>query len=203
MKTRFLLCSLALVAAGTAHAQDSSDKAFDGPKIGVSAGIGRTSIDKPVAGETARLDDSNKSFDWRGYLGYDVQTDSNIVLGVELGLGGGGRTFDRKVGATSVKTNPGRTFDASARVGYALGNRALLFGKAGWARQNFDLTATSRAVGGPKPATTKIKEDGFLFGGGAEVALTPAFAIRGEFDRVKFSDEVKRDRFLLGGVMRF
>ena len=72
MKIRFLLCSLALVAAGTAHAQDSSDKAFDGPKIGVSAGIGRTSIDKPVAGETARLDDSNKSFGWRGYLGYDV-----------------------------------------------------------------------------------------------------------------------------------
>jgi opacity protein-like surface antigen len=202
MKTKILLCSVALVAAGTAQAQDRSEKAFDGPKVGASAGISRVSIDKPVAGETARLDVSNKGFDWRGYLGYDVQTDSNIVLGVELGLGGGGRTFDRKVGATSIKTNPGRTLDASARVGYALGNRALLFGKAGWARQNFDLTATPRAVGA-KPVTTKIKEDGFLFGGGAEVALTPAFAIRGEFDRVKFSDDVKRNRFLLGGVMRF
>jgi opacity protein-like surface antigen len=130
MKTKILLSSLALVAAGTAQAQDSSEKTFDGPKVGVSAGISRTSIDKPVAGETARLDDSNKSFDWRGYLGYDVQTDSNIVLGVELGMGGGGRTFDRKVGATSVRTNPGRTFDASARVGYALGNRALLLPSA-------------------------------------------------------------------------
>ncbi len=201
MKIKTLLCGMALVAAGTAHAQDSSDKPFNGFKVGASAGISRTSIDKPVAGEKAELDVSKKSFDWRGYAGYDIQTDSNIVLGVELGLGGGGKTFTQKVGATNVKVNPGRTFDATARAGYALGN-ILVFGKAGWARQHFDLTATPTAIGA-KPVTTKIKESGFLFGGGAEVALTPQFAIRGEYDRVKFSDEVKRDRFLLGGVMRF
>ena len=202
MKMKSLLCGIALLAAGTAHAQDNSDKAFDGPKIGVSAGINRTSIDKPVAGETAKLDMAKKSFDWRGYVGYDIQTDSNIVLGVELGLGGGGKTFSQRVGATDVKTNPSRSFDATARAGYAVGNRVLVFGKAGWARQNFDLTATPRAVGG-KAVTTKIKEDGLLFGGGAEVAISPSFAIRGEFDHVKFSDDVKRNRLLLGGVMRF
>lgn len=202
MKIRFLLCSLALVAAGTAQAQDGSDKAFDGFKVGASAGIGRTSIDKPVAGETAVLDVAKKSFDWRGYLGYDIQTDSNIVLGVELGLGGGGRSFDHKVGTTTVKTDPGLTVDASARLGYAVGNTVLVFGKAGWARQNFDLTATPRAVGA-KPVTTKLKEDGLLFGGGAEIALSPSLAIRGEFDHVKFSDDIKRNRWLLGGVVRF
>lgn len=201
MKIKSLLCGMALVAAGTAHAQDASDKPFNGFKVGASAGISRTSIDKPVAGETAKLDVSKKGFDWRGYVGYDIQTDSNIVLGVELGLGGGGKTFTQKVGATNVKANPGRTFDATGRVGYAF-NNVLVFGKAGWARQHFDLTATPTAIGA-KPVTTKIKESGFLFGGGAEVALTSQFAIRGEYDRVKFSDEVKRDRFLLGGVMRF
>lgn len=202
MKIKFLLGGLALIAAGTAQAQDNDDKAFDGPKVGISAGISRTSIERPVAGETAKLDIAKKSFDWRGYLGYDVQTDSNIVLGVELGLSGGGKSFDQRVGATDVKTNPGRSLDASARVGYAIGNKALIFGKAGWARQNFDLTATPRAVGG-KPVTTKIKEDGLLFGGGVEVAVNSSFAIRGEFDHVKLSDDVKRNRFLLGGVMRF
>lgn len=202
MKIRFLLCSLALVAAGTAQAQDGSDKSFDGFKIGASAGINRTSIDKPVAGEKAELDVAKSGFDWRGYVGYDVQTDSNIVLGVELGVGGGGRTFEQKVGTTKVKADPGLTFDASARLGYAVGNSLLVFGKAGWARQHFDLTATPGAIGA-KPVTTQIKENGFLFGGGAEVALSPSFAVRGEFDRVRFSDEVKRNRFLLGGVMRF
>jgi opacity protein-like surface antigen len=202
MKIKSLLCGMALVAAGTAHAQDGSYKAFDGFKIGASAGIGRTSIEKPVAGEKAELDIAKKSFDWRGYVGYDVQTDSNIVLGVELGLGGGGKSFSQKVGATNVKVDPGRTFDASARLGYSVANTVLIFGKAGWARQHFDLAATSPAIGA-KPITTKIKEDGLLFGGGAEVALSPSFAIRGEFDHVKFSDDVKRNRFLLGGVMRF
>ena len=201
MKIKSLLCGMALVAAGTAHAQDNSDKPFNGFKVGASAGISRTSIDKPVAGEKAELDVSKKSFDWRGYAGYDIQTDSNIVLGVEVGLGGGGKTFTQKVGATNVSVDPGRTFDATARAGYAL-NNILVFGKAGWARQHFDLTATPTAIGA-KPVTTKIKESGFLFGGGAEVALTPQFAIRGEWDRVKFNDEVKRDRFLFGGVMRF
>ncbi|WP_447726191.1 outer membrane protein [Sphingomonas koreensis] len=202
MKIKFLLCSLALAAAGTAQAKDGSDKAFDGFKVGVSAGISRTSIEKPVAGEKTELDVAKKSFDWRGYLGYDIQTDSNIVLGVELGLGGGGKSFSQKVGTTNVKADPGRTFDAAARLGYAVNNTVLVFGKAGWARQHFDLTATAGAVGA-KPVTTKIKENGFLYGAGAEVALSPSFAIRGEFDRVKFSDDVKRDRFLLGGVMRF
>ena len=102
MKMKSLLCGIALLAAGTAHAQDESNKAFDGFKVGVSAGINRTSIEKPVAGETARLDNAKKSFDWRGYLGYDIQTDSNIVLGVELGLGGGGKSFSQRVGATDV-----------------------------------------------------------------------------------------------------
>ena len=202
MKSRILLCGLALFAAQAAHAQPNDEKAFDGPKIGVSLGRTGTDVARPVAGETAKLDLDKKSFDWRGYLGYDVQTGSNIVIGAELGLGGGGKSFTQKVGTTNVKVNPGRTIDATSRIGFAAANSVLIFGKAGWAWQQFELSAT-RAVAGAKPVDTKIKESGFLYGGGVEVALSPSIAIRGEYDRVKFNDELKRHRFLLGGVVRF
>lgn len=201
MKSHLLFCGLALFAAEAAHAK-SADKAFDGFKAGVSVGRSRTSLDKPVAGETATFDRSGKSVDWRGYVGYDLQTNANIVIGAELGLAGGGKSFREKVGATIVKVDPRRSFDVSARIGYAIGNRILLFGKAGWSRQHFNLTATRDAIGA-KPIEGKIKENGFLYGAGAEFALTPSLAIRGEYDRVKFNDDLKRDRLLLGGVLRF
>lgn len=202
MKTRLLLCGLALFAAEAAHAEPPAEKAFDGFKIGASVGRNRTSIEKPVAGETAKLDLVKKGIDWRGYVGYDIQTDSNIVIGAELGFGGGGKSFSQKLRATTVKLDPGRTFDASGRLGYAIGNSVLIFGKAGWAWQNFDVTATSTAIGA-KPVDSKIKENGFLFGGGAEVALSPAFAVRAEYDQVKFNENLKRSRIMLGGVLRF
>ncbi|MDZ3832221.1 MAG: outer membrane beta-barrel protein [Sphingopyxis sp.] len=181
MKTRILLCGLALFAAQAAHAQSNDEKAFDGFKIGASLGRTSNDIDRPVAGETAKLDLAKKSFDWRGYVGYDVQTDSNIVIGAELGLGGGGKTFTQKVGATNVKVNPGRTIDATGRLGYAVGNSVLIFGKAGWAWQRFDLTATPTAAGA-KAVDTKIKESGFLYGAGVEFALSPSISIRGEYE---------------------
>ena len=202
MKTRVLLCGLALFAAEAAHAQTAPEKAFDGLKIGASVGRNRTGIENPVAGETKKLDMVNKSVDWRGYLGYDVQTGSNIVIGAELGLGGGGKSFSQKVGATNVKVDPGRSFAASGRLGYAFGNSVLIFGKAGWAWQRFDTSATSTAIGA-KPVDGRIKEDGFLFGGGAEIAFSPSVAIRGEFDQVRFNDDLKRNRIMVGGVLRF
>lgn len=201
MKSRIFLCGLALFAAEAAHAE-TAEKAFDGLKIGASVGRNRTSVEQPVAGETAKLDLAKKGVDWRGYVGYDVQTDSNIVLGAELGFGGGGKSLSQKVGATNVKLDPGRTFDASGRLGYALGNSILVFGKAGWAWQNFDVTATSTKIGA-KPVDSKIEENGLLFGGGAEIAFSPAFAVRAEYDQVKFNDNLKRSRIMLGGVLRF
>lgn len=202
MKNRILLCGLALFAAQTAHAQPNDEKAFDGFRIGASIGRTGNDIVRPVAGETGKLDLDKKSFDWRGSLGYDVQTGSNIVIGAEIGLGGGGKSFTQKVGTTSVKVNPGRTIDATGRIGFAAANSVLIFGKAGWAWQQFEISAT-RAAAGAKPVDTKLKESGFLYGGGVEVALSPSIAIRGEYDRVKFSNELKRDRFLVGGILRF
>lgn len=202
MKMRILLCGIALFAAQAAHAESNEEKAFDGFKLGASLGRSSTSIDRKVAGETAKLDQSKKSFDWRGYIGYDAQIGRNIVVGAELGLGGGGNSFEQKVGATNVKVDPGRSIDATGRLGLAAGNSVLFFGKAGWAWQQFELTATP-AGAGATPVKSKIKEGGFLYGGGVEVALTPSIAIRGEYDRVKFNDDIKRNRFMVGGVVRF
>lgn len=202
MKKTILLSGLALVAAQTAHAQSGEDKSFDGFKVGASVGRTSQDVDRKIAGETAKLDIDKKSIDWRGYVGYDIQTDSNIVIGAEVGIGGGGKTLEQKVGATNVKVNPRRSIDATGRVGYAAGNQVLLFAKGGWAWQRFDVDAKSTAAGA-KSVETRIKENGFLYGAGVEYALSPSFSLRGEFDRVKFSDELKRNRFLLGAAVRF
>lgn len=60
------------------------------------------------------------------------------------------------------------------------------------------VTASLAQTGGAT-VTGRDTEHGFLWGGGARVALSRNVSLKAEYDRVKFNDYYKRSR-LMGGL---
>lgn len=193
-----IIVALALAASSITPALAQSDgPTFTGPRIGVSAGWNRG---------TVKEDDSkNRTLGKRsgvavsGNIGYDAPIGNSAIVGAEIGIGTGGRDVRFNRGASRFNVDPGFTMDATARLGFKPTSNLLIFGKGGWAMQR---VKTSEVVGNTT-IRGKGTEHGFLWGAGAEVALSPSVALRADFDRVSFNENYKRTRIMGGVNFRF
>lgn len=197
MKRIVLALALGATTMGTAHAQDAAPS-FTGPRVGISAGWNQ-GTDKQVLPGPGETGSKKSGIAVRGVVGYDAPIGNFVTLGGELGVGIGGRDIVTRNATQQYRTDPGITFDASARLGVKPTNNVLLFGRAGWAMQRVKTTLTNGAVS----VTDKDTEHGFLFGGGAELAVTQNVALRVDYDRTNFSDHYKRNRVMGGVSVRF
>lgn len=193
MKRAFLGIVIGLFTAGAASAQMNAPS-FTGPRVGASIGINKGK-DKDVLPSPGETGARKKSVVVRGTGGYDLPIGKNAILGAEVGIATCGRDIVTRGGASTYRTDPGLTLDAIARVGFKPSEQLLLFGKGGWAMQRVTTSQTT----GNTTVSVKGTERGFLWGAGAEYALTPNMALRAEFDHVKFNDHYSRSR-VLGGV---
>lgn len=132
----------------------------------------------------------------RGSAGYDVALGDSAIVGAEIGIGSGGRDIQTIRGNDLFTVDPRLTVDAAARFGVKPSDGLLVYGKAGWAMQR--VTASFAQTGGAT-VTGRDTEHGFLWGGGAQVALSRNVSLKAEYDRVKFNDYYKRSR-LMGGL---
>ncbi|MFK4875166.1 outer membrane protein [Novosphingobium sp. ZW T3_23] len=192
------IVALALTGAFLpAIAQAQTDApSFSGPHVTIMAGWNQGQVKDGAAG----LPDRKKSsVNVRGAAGYDVPIGNMAIIGAELGIGTGGRDVVSRSGTSTYTSNPGITLDATARVGIKPTSGLLLFGKGGWAFQRVRTTLDTNTA----DLSRKNGEHGFLWGGGAEVALTRNVALRADFDRVSFNDHYKRNRVLAGVNVRF
>jgi len=201
MKRAFLGISIGLLAAGTASAQTESPT-FTGPRVGASIGLNK-GADKNVLPGPGETGSRKKGVIVRGTVGYDVPLSEKLIVGAEIGAATGGRDIVTKNGTSGYRTDPGFTLDASGRLGVKPSEQLLLFGKAGWAMQRVTTDRTSRSGAATATVTTKGTEHGFLWGAGAEYALTPRTSLRADFDRVKFNEHYSRSRILGGVSFRF
>ncbi|WP_447725707.1 outer membrane protein [Sphingomonas koreensis] len=201
MKRAFLGITIGLLAAGTASAQTDAPT-FTGPRVGVSVGM-NTGKDKNVLPGPGETGSRKKGVIVRGTVGYDVPISENAIIGAEVGIATGGRDIVTRNGTLSYRTDPGLTLDASGRVGFKPTEQLLLFGKAGWAMQRVTTARTSGSGAVSTTVSTKGTEHGFLWGAGAEYALTPNMALRADFDRVRFNDHYSRTRVMGGVNFRF
>ena len=124
-----------------------------------------------------------------------------MVLGAEAGISGGDKKIESRVDAARVKVDPGRGYDLTARLGFLATDNLMLYGRAGWARQNFEreirFTNNAAVIRSDKDV------DGKLFGLGAEYAVSDNIAVRAEYDRTDFDGDRKRDRLLVSAAYRF
>jgi len=165
------IAALAAMVAAPAMAQDvRDDYAFTGPRVGATVGWDTAQDRDGVA--------------YGGVAGYDFAY-RGAVVGGEVSL----EDSDLNIGRLKAS----RDLAASARVGFIVAPRTMLYGKVGY--------ATTR-VEGPYGIHTNL--EGVRFGGGAEFALTQKTYISAEYRRTEYENDFGgRDQVMAGIGFRF
>ena len=176
------LISIAAIAMlGTAAAPAHADT-FDGPYVGVTAGWERSEIadrvdTQPITGEASR-----DALVLGGYAGYNFKATNRIVIGAEAGFSAAVDDQNRAASAgKSLTIDPRYSFDLSARAGYLVTDKALVYVRGGYA--NTRLRTTLDGLTGPVTASDNL--DGWQVGGGLEYAISDRISARAEY---RYSD---------------
>ncbi len=186
---KLVLVGAALLVLSAAPAMAQS---FDGPYVGVQAGLNHdiaiaTDKDSVVGGV---------------FAGYDREVAPNIVLGAEGGFSIAASDRIGPAGTNAATIDPEYSFDLSARAGYVVGEKNLLYVRGGYANTRGDLSTTVANV----TTTTKTTYDGWFVGSGIERKLTDNVSARVEY---RFNDfggdnsKYQRHQALVGVAYRF
>lgn len=162
LNTKLMKC--AFVGAATTLAlvpAIASAEAFDGPYVGVEAGLGIVkSKGSLLTGPFKRTDNSAVVNAVAGYR-LPLGEDSPVVVGVE--------------GNAGVYTNGGDArYGVAGMGGFKLADTAMVYGKVGYAWLDGVPNGTGKGL------------DGLVFGGGAEVALTDSISARAEYRHIDY-----------------
>lgn len=181
MKTS--LISIAAIAALGAAAAPAQADTFEGPYVGVTAGWERSEIAdridaRPITGEASR-----DALVLGGYAGYNLKATDRIVIGAEAGFSA---AVDDQARVTSggrpLTIDPRYSFDLSARAGYLVTDKALVYVRGGYANSRV-RTTFAPATG--SPIVTSDNLDGWQIGGGVEYAISDKISARAEY---RYSD---------------
>lgn len=165
------------VAAAPAHADT-----FDGPYVGVTAGWERSEIADRIDTQPITGDASRDALVLGGYAGYNIKATDRIVIGAEAGFSASVDDRNRAASAgKSLTIDPRYSFDLSARAGYLVTDKALVYVRGGYA--NTRVRTTLDGLTGPVTASDNL--DGWQVGGGLEYAISDRISARAEY---RYSD---------------
>ncbi|WP_310497800.1 outer membrane beta-barrel protein [Sandarakinorhabdus sp.] len=169
---KFAILGLALVAAPVL-AQDAGSN-FNGPYIGAQAGWQQDRQTLTVTTPSSSATNSGSGLSYGGQVGYDIRLGGSAVLGGEVSLTGrSGRTdFD------TFDLKQGRTFNATARLGFMPDDQSLIYARGGYANARYTI----------ENATTRVSENrnGFTVGAGYERYLAQNVSARLEYNYSDF-----------------
>ena len=126
-----------------------------------------------------------------GFAGFNLKASDRVVIGGEVRLADSTikeqlRT-ETAANVALVNTNIGRSIGLAARLGYIVGERTMIYGRAGW--EDTSLNATRTVT--PKPPTTNpnpvindfsFNDDSITLGVGAEHYVTDRISLRLGYD---------------------
>lgn len=206
MKSFFLGAAVTLlVGVQGAAAQDAN--AFAGLKAGAGFDYRAIQVKRMVADLPSKIDKRQGGAGYRAHLGYDLPLSDLLLIGVEGGVGGGGKALATTSAAGGYRLKPGLSYDVSARLGFQPTADVLLYGRAGyqWLKtsERVDFTNPGTAALGIPSVKHKETQSGVLYGFGAEFAATTSVSFRAEIDQASFGHGVKAAQVQLGGAVRF
>lgn len=194
----FLALASAMSLHGVAQAQT-----FDGPSVGAQGGWVENDLkDTETELGVITIDASRDSPTFGGFIGYD-KTIGNFVLGAEAGINLG--TSDTVSGGSlsgPVTIDPKWSYDLTARAGYLVTPKTLVYARGGYA--NDRVRITDDALTGPVIATEN--REGWLIGGGVEREIIPQVSARVEYRYSGLGEDegtFDRHQTLLGVTYRF
>lgn len=191
------LAALLATVPGVAHAQDGGKSPLAGPHIGIE--VSRNSLEANQ--RTSTKDASRGGIGIRGNLGYDVVLGNSFLLGAEAVIGTGGRTVSQpSLAGGRYRVDPGITYDVTARAGLVVGDGFALYGRAGYRWLRTEQTITGQAANNSR---RKVTEGGVTYGAGLEYALSDNFSLRAEYNRTRYSKDLRQSQIALGASLRF
>lgn len=201
MKTVSL--SLAAVLAAMAFTAPAAAQDFQGPFIGMQAGFGQNKLRNPTTdlGMLA-LDTSQDHAVVGGFAGYDHQF-GKFVLGAEAGFNFGIEdTIEGGTAANPITVDPKRSFDLTARAGYVVTPRVLVYARGGYTNERIRTTRGTGAAA----LTASEDRDGWQVGGGTEYKISDHVSARIEYRYADLSEgdnKYDRHQVLTGISYRF
>lgn len=182
------------IATSPAAAQDRD--AFTGPRVEATVGYDSTHIKNQPAGAPDSVSQARLGL----AAGYDLPLGDKWTLGGEVGFGGTlGNGRDYTIGASALNVDQGRDLDASLRLGYKVGAKTLIYGKAGWANSKY----TARVTTGATTVSTSDTDDGLRLGAGVEHMLGDNLYAKAEYRYTSYGHGVERHQALAGLGWRF
>jgi outer membrane immunogenic protein len=202
MKKLILAALATALLPASALAQDAGT--LGGAYVGGQIGWGKRSvdIDYNLPG-LADFDESRSGIDYGVFAGYDAGIGSNFLVGVEAGLGFGGKTL-RGAPAAGIATsvNPSWNYDISARAGVLASPNLLIYGRLGYGAERVRTTVTS-TVQGVDSVSDKGWSNGLLWGAGLEYGINESASIRTEYRHRDMDGSYAADQVLAGLAFRF
>lgn len=198
------LISIALVAALGAAAAPAHAETYNGPYVGATAGWERGEIADSIIGtQPIDAEVSRDALVLGGYAGYNYKATDRIVIGAEAGFTA---TIDDRVRSASagqaLTIDPRYSFDLTARAGYLVTDKALVYVRGGYANNRVHTTLVT--VSGTVRQSGNL--DGWLIGGGLEYAITDRISARAEYRYSDFGNsggQYDRHQTLVGVSFNF
>src|SRR4051794_7155609 len=177
---------------------------FDGPYVGAQVGWqSEKTRDVKSSFGTIPVNDTKDSVTGGVFVGYDATINRRFVVGAEAGVD---LASDDEVQASSAGTNylvdPKYSFDVTARAGYLVDPKTLLYVRGGYTNARVRATI----VNGTAIESASRSEDGWLAGAGVERQVAQNVTARLEYRFSKFSEGDGKDdrhRVLAGLAYRF
>lgn len=193
---------LSLAAAAALLPTGAIAQAFEGPQVGVQLGWNHDSAASPAASTGSVAVDQNRDAVVGGiFVGYDHQVTESFVIGAEAGFQIG--ADDAITGAGGrYSLDPRYAFDVSARAGYVVGDRTLVYARGGYS----NLRARIGSVAGTAAVVDTRSLDGWFVGGGVERKVTDNLSARVEYryhDLGEGPDNFDRHQVMAGVAYRF
>lgn len=200
---RYIVSSIA-AALAIGLAGGASAEPFNGPFVGVQAGWNQDNLGTPTTdfGPIA-INTKQDSVNGGVFAGYDYKIANSFVLGAEAGIHFG--VDDEVVSTTNVglvTIDPKRAIDLTARAGYLVDGKTLVYARGGYTNARVRTTIEDEA--GLRVASSD--RDGWTVGGGVERAITDNISARLEYRYADLSDgdgKFDRHQALVGVAYRF
>jgi outer membrane immunogenic protein len=192
-----VVAAVLAIAPAAAFAQSGDESPLSGPHIGVSGVYDSLESNQPTSTREA----TRRGFGGRAHAGYDAVVGNMFLVGVEAGIGTGGRTVTQpSLAGGRFSVNPGLTYDVTARAGIAPGGGFAIYGRGGYRWLRTEQTISGQATGNSQ---RNVTERGFTYGGGVEYALSEGISLRAEYDQTRFSRDLRQSKIMVGASIRF
>ncbi len=153
---------------------------WDGFYLGINGGYGWSDNE---SFDTFAFDIDPEGGFGGGQIGFNVVT-GRLLLGAEADIQGADISDRSVVGGTSLTTNIDYFGTVRGRLGF-VSDRTLIYGTAGYAWADVDVTASAGGLSISAGDTLS----GYVVGGGIEYALTDQWSTKLEYQYIDLEDE--------------